>query len=107
MLHSRLEIPEHWDPRAKKIIGILDDCLEERAAVRAAMRRVPGPSAQTPRFVPLWRWKLEQSWRTYAKVAALVLGTAGLVGAGYLENARRIEAAAYAIAKLEDESSKG
>lgn len=111
MFHSKVEIPsreipEHWDPRAKKIIAILDGCLEERAAARVAMAG-KSQSAQPPEFVPFWRWKLEQSWRTYAKVAALVLGTAGLIGAGYLENTRRIEAAADAVARLEEDSSKG
>lgn len=100
-IHRPIGIPESWDPRAKKIFRILDDCIEERKAARAAAAPL-SPAAVSPRpFVPFWRWKLEQSWRTYAKVAALVLGTAGLIGAGYLENTRRIEAAAYATAKLQ------
>ena len=105
--YRRMEVQESWDPRAKTIIGILDDCIEERKAARAAAAQLSTAAASPPPHLPFWRRPLEQSRRTYAKLAVLVLGTAGLIGAGYLENTRRIEAAVYAIAGLEEGSSKG
>jgi len=53
--YRRMEVQESWDPRAKTIIGILDDCIEERKAARAAAAQLSTAAASPPPHLPFWR----------------------------------------------------